>query len=179
MVHLKCLYSESVKMNDMFTLRKLKTVDCKRQFRCNDTKRCHHLCKTFRPHQKKRLCPFRISHGEKHSGQSADMVCVKMGKTNNIDGFGTPALFFHCYLRSFSTVNQYTLSVVSCHHGSKPPVREGHHPAGTQQTNIKHNTSATAVPLPPLLPPEWQILLSFYHNTLRKGQKDISCHLYY
>ena len=132
MVYLKGFNPETIHVDRLFRLGKLQTINGKRQLRCNDPQRCHDLAQTLRSHQKKRLCPFCISHREKHSRKSADMVCMKMGKADDIDRFGAPPLFLHCDLGSFPTVHQDTCPIISCHHGCKPSIWERHHSACSQ-----------------------------------------------
>ena len=68
--------------------------------------------------------------------KSADMIRMIMSKTNDIYGVRAPALFLHGNLGTLPTVNQYTLSIVTHHKGSKPSVRQRHHSSRSKQTNI-------------------------------------------
>ena len=73
-----------------------------------------------------------ISHGKEKSRKAADVVCVVMGKTDHIDRFKAPAFGLDRYLRSLSTVDHQTASIISCKERSKISARQRHHPTCSQ-----------------------------------------------
>ena len=93
MVHPERLDPKAIEPNSLLRLCKLQTVDYKRKLRCDHPKGRYHPGKSFGSDQQKRLCALCISHGEKHSRQSADMIRMKVRKADHINRLGAPALF--------------------------------------------------------------------------------------
>ena len=154
----------------------------KRELRRDHPQRTDNLFQPFWSNDQKRLCPFRISHCQEHARQSADMVCMKVRKTDHINRLWAPALLLHCDLRTLSAVDQYTLSVIARHHCCQIAVRKWHHSARSQQTNIYHLLSSTLIlPATQILPSPSQgsqKSLSAYHSRLHTDQSCVSHHLY-
>ena len=127
---------KSIKINPFLSILKFPEPDLKGKLRCNHPKCIDNPLQTFRSDHQQRFLPLCISHGKQHPRQATDVIRMIMGEADHINGIRAPALFFHCNLRSLTTIYQYALSLKPCHHGCQPPARQRHHPAGSQKTNV-------------------------------------------
>ena len=123
---------KALKGNGLLRLRKLLAVNLKRQFRRNYPQRIDYFGQTFGAYQQQWFRTLCIAHGKEHPRQTADMIRMKMGEADDINGLRTPPLFFHGNLRSLSAVYQYTDALIPRHQRSKPSVRQRHHPSCTK-----------------------------------------------
>ena len=115
-----------------FRLGQLDKMNGERQLRRNDAKSCHYPLQALWPEESERFRAFRISHGKQKARQSADVIPVKMGKADHIDGFKAPALFLDGDLRSLSAVDEKAASVISRHQRCQPAIGQRHHTAASK-----------------------------------------------
>ena len=131
-VHFEGFQTESFKRKCLGILRDLHAFYFKRKLRCDHPQRSHHFGKSPGPDQEQRFRALCISHGQKHSRKTTDMIRVKMGKADNVDGVRAPAFFPHGNLGALSAVDQNTFPVIAHHQGGQPSVRQWHHSSGSQ-----------------------------------------------
>ena len=104
MIYSKGFYFKTIKFKALLTFCYFHILYFKRQFRCHNPQRIYYSRKSFGSYHNKRCCLFCISHRQKHTRQSRYMVSMIMGKTHYINRFWTPALFFHGYLSTLTTI---------------------------------------------------------------------------
>ena len=127
MVYPECGDPVTIQFQNLLRFRDLDKFNFKRQFRCDHTQCVYHTFQSSWSHQCQRFRTVRVSHSQKKSRKSADMIPVIMGKTNHINGLETPAFFFNGHLGTFPAVDHQTAAVVAGHQRGKPSAWQRHH----------------------------------------------------
>ena len=140
MIHSESPNLKTFKRKSLLLLRNLTILNLKGKLRRNGPQRIHHSDQSPGSDQLQRFLPLRISHGEKHSRQSADMIGMVMSKADNVNRVGTPPPFPECNLSPLPAIYQYTFSIVPEHKRGEPPIRQRHHSSRSQQTYIQHSS---------------------------------------
>ena len=122
----------------LFPLRQFQELNFKRNLRGDHTQAVHDTGKSLGSYHQDRLCAFRVSHGQQHSGQAGYVVRMEMREQHHVDRLGAPPPPSERDLGSFSAVHQYSFSVVSDHQGCEIPIRKRHHSPCSEQTDINH-----------------------------------------
>ena len=136
MVYAKCRDPVAINLKNLFRTVDLNKFQFKRKLRRDHPKSIYHSLKAFRANQSQWLCALRISHCKKKSRKAADVVAVKMGEADHVNGLEAPAFFLNGNLGSLTAVNEKTASFIPGHQGSQPPSWKWHHSSGSNQTNI-------------------------------------------
>ena len=132
MIDTKCMYTVSIEFQPHFRFRNLNKTYFKRKFRSNHPERVHHPLQPPRTDHGQWLGSVRISHGEKQSRQSADVISVVMGKTDDINGLKRQSLFLDRHLCSLAAINQQTAAVVTQHSRRQKTAGQRHHSSCSQ-----------------------------------------------
>ena len=127
MIYFKCMNMISFDLHILFRSGQFYVPDLKRKFRGDHAQRTYYFFKSLWSDHCEWFCPFRISHCEKQPRKSADMICMVMGKTNNINRFKCPSFFLDGDLRSLTTVDQQIAAVIAHQRCGKPSVWKWHH----------------------------------------------------
>ena len=131
-VHLKGIDDKGAKFQLLNRFFQFVIYHFKRKLRGNDSKTVCDSSESFGADYMYRFGAFCITHGQKHSGKSGDMVCVKMSKADNVYRFWRPALFLHGYLSTFSAVYEHIAAAGAKHKAGEPSVGKRHHSAGSE-----------------------------------------------
>ena len=107
-LHLKSLQLKAFTGKSLLLFLNFYIFDGKGQFRRNAPQPIHNPGQSLGTDHGHRLASLRISHAEKHSGKSGNMVRMVVGKADGINAIGAPSLLPHGNLSSLSTIYQET-----------------------------------------------------------------------
>ena len=136
MVNLKGIDLECADFKHFSFWREFMILYVEGQFGGDHAKRIAYPRESLRPDEEKRLRPLGIRNGEEHAGEAGDVVSVKMGKQDCVDGLRGPAFFFHGDLGAFAAVYENIGAFGTAHEACEPALRERHHAAGAEETYI-------------------------------------------
>ena len=88
-------------------------LDAEGQLSCYAGKIFYDLIHALRSAYEKRLRVTLISHGQKQSGESADVIGMEVSQQDGSDLAERKTCFLHCKLSTLAAVNKQTYSVVS------------------------------------------------------------------
>ena len=145
-IDLECLEAITIQREFLLIPLYFHILNFKWQFRCYDSQCIHNPGQPFRSDQCQRLRPLCVSHRQKETGKSADVIPMEMSEADDINRLEAPSLLAQRNLGSFPAVNQKTASVISHHQTCQMAVRQRHHSAAAEQTDIKHGS--VFLPLP-------------------------------
>ena len=127
MVYPECSDPVTIQFQNLLRFRDLDKFNFKRQFRSDHTQRVYHTFQASWSYQCQGFCAVRISHGQKKSRKSADMIPVIVGKTDHVYRLEAPALFFNGHLGTFPAVDHQAAAIIAGHQRGKPSAWQRHH----------------------------------------------------